>query len=88
MIEDSIFVAVEKSLGPLAFDDIVGRVQAQHPEYGRGALAAALAGLINKQRIFLDDKRTGFVAVRVRRDGKRFLERAFKRSNKCGVQFA
>jgi hypothetical protein len=76
MITDSVFSTIEQAKGPIAFEQIVERVQRQSPEIGRNEIASELGGLIRKQRVFLNQERTGFCATHSRRDSRRFLERA------------
>lgn len=72
MIEDSIYLIVYRG-GPISFDDIVLQVHERHPEVTRNQAACDLAGLIRKNRVALNQERTGFVAnKRVESDTGRF----------------
>jgi predicted transcriptional regulator len=73
--EKSVFDVIKWSTGPISFETIAERVQARR-QFSRGELAASLAALITKRRVFLNQERTGFVAVRRDESDKRVVGRA------------
>jgi len=85
-IEHSVFSTIVAN-APVTFEQLVERVQKQSPEFSRNAIAAELGGLITRQRVFLNQERSGFCAAGAKRDTQRGLERAVKLSRESRVQF-
>lgn len=80
--EGSVFHTLQGSQLPLPFDTIVERVQARQP-FTREMIAASLASLISKRRVFLNQERTGFLAVRHEN-----LSRANRKAIAQGLRYA
>lgn len=85
MIIDSVYAVIERAKEPLSFDVIAERVQGIHPEVTRPQIAGELGNLIVRQRVYLNQDKTGFVATRSRRDSERMLENAVKQATPASM---